>query len=58
MELTKQRFQCKQCNLVWETLIHPYTPDHKKIRMEFSECINPDCKSENFIERKVGKEII
>ena len=47
----KQRFQCKQCQLIWETIVHPYIPKHKEIVMVFKEC--PHCKSDNFVSKVV-----
>lgn len=55
MTTTKQRFQCKQCNLIWETIVYPYVPDQKEIRITFEKCPNSRCGSEDFVEKKVGE---
>lgn len=57
MDTIKQRFSCRQCNLIWETTIHPYVPDQKEIRIEFKACPNPRCKSENIVQKLISKPV-
>lgn len=57
MDEIKQRFHCNQCQLIWETTIHPYIPDHKEIRIEFETCPNPRCKSENITSELISKPV-